>query len=179
MNNDHTHICWPPVFLSPTSLHHATKKQRQQAQINTAKILVVLCFPQIRERFQLKLWESNTIQYLRRSIATDMDNLRPTGKVIRQRKGHISLCCLFNACNRKFEANFGNVCLSGRARGSWVGGGGGGRSGMFQGCNEVRLRILYPLDKCTVYDLFAIKRRYIMLQRQSQSLSMVNKIVYS
>ena len=59
------------------------------------------------------------------------------------------------------------------------GGGGGGRSGMFQGCNEVRLRILYPLDECTVYDLFAIKRRYIMLQRQSQSLSMVNKIVYS
>ena len=67
----------------------------------------------------------------------------------------------------------------------WAGGrggvglGGGGRSGMFQGCNEVRLRILYPLDECTVYDLFAIKRRYIMLQRQSQSLSMVNKIVYS
>ena len=57
--------------------------------------------------------------------------------------------------------------------------GGGGRSGMFQGCNEVRLRILYPLDECTVYDLFAIKCRYIMLQQQSQSLSMVNKIVYS
>ena len=178
MNNDNTHICWPPVFLSPTSLHHATKKQRQQAQINTAKILVVLCFSQIRERFQPKLCESNTIQYLRRSIATDMNNLRPTGKVIRQRKGHISLCCLFNACNRKFEANFGNVGLSGRAWGSWVGGG-GGRSGMFQGCNEVGLRILYPLDERTVYDLFAIKRRYIMLQRQSQSLSMVNKIVYS
>ena len=125
MNNDNTHICWPPVFLSPTSLHHATKKQRQQAQINRAKILVVLCFPQIRERFQPKLCESNTIQYLRRSIATDMNNLRPTGKVIRQRKGRISLCCLFNACNRKFEANFGNVGLSGRAWGSWVGGGGG------------------------------------------------------
>ena len=58
-------------------------------------------------------------------------------------------------------------------------GGGGGRYGMFQGWNEVRLRILYPLDECTVYDLFAIKRRYIMLQRQSQSLSMVNKIVYT
>ena len=58
-------------------------------------------------------------------------------------------------------------------------GGGGGRSGMFKGCNEERLRILYPLDECTVYDLFAIKCRYIMLQRQSQSLSMVNKIVYS
>ena len=50
---------------------------------------------------------------------------------------------------------------------------------MLQGCNEVRLRILHPLDECTVYDLFAIKRRYIMLQQQSQSLSMVNKIVYS
>ena len=58
MNNDNTHICWPPVFLSPTSLHHATKKQRQQAQINTAKSLVVVCFPQIRERFQTKICES-------------------------------------------------------------------------------------------------------------------------
>ena len=156
MNNDNTHICWPPVFLSPTSFHHATKKQRQQAQINTAKILVALCFPQIREPFQPKLCESNTIQYLRRSIATDMNNLRPTRKVIRQRKGHISLCCLFSACNRKSEAHFGNVGLSGSAWGSWVVRGGGGRSGMFQGCNEVRLRILYPLDECTVYDLFAI-----------------------
>ena len=101
-------------------MHHATKKQRQQAQINTSKILVVLCFPQIRERFQPKLCESNTIQYLRCSIATHMNNLRPTGKVIRQRKRHISLRCLFSACNRKFEANFGNVGLSWRA---WGGGG--------------------------------------------------------
>ena len=44
---------------------------------------------------------------------------------------------------------------------------------MLQRCNEVRLRILYPLDECTVYDLFAIKRRHIMLQQQSQPLSMV------
>ena len=57
--------------------------------------------------------------------------------------------------------------------------GGGGRSGMLQGCYEGRLRILYPLDECTVYDLFAIKRRHIMLQQQSQPLSMVNNIVYS
>ena len=56
-----------------------------------------------------------------------MKNLRPTGKVIRQRKGHISMCCLFSACNRKFEANFGNVGLSGRA---WETGGGGGRGGV-------------------------------------------------
>ena len=66
------------------------------------------------------------LTYLRCSIATDMKNLRPTGKVIRQRKGHISMCCLFSACNRKFEANFGNVGLSGRA---WETGGGGGRGG--------------------------------------------------
>ena len=76
--------------------------------------------------------------------------LKPTGKVIRQRKGHISL---------------------------WYEG--GRHSGMLQGCNEVRLRILYPLDECTVCDLFAIKRRHIMLQQQSQPLSMVNNIVYS
>ena len=57
--------------------------------------------------------------------------------------------------------------------GLW-GGGGGGRYGMFKGCNEVPQRIF-----CTVYDLFAIKCRYITLQQQSQSLSMVNKIVYS
>ena len=54
-----------------------------------------------------------------------MNNLRPTGKVIRQRKGHISLCCLFSACNIKFEANFGNVGLSGRALGGSVVGGRG------------------------------------------------------
>ena len=71
----------------------------------------------------------------------------------------------------------GMLVSAGGRGGVWSGG--GGRSGMFQGCNEVGLRILYPLDECTVYDLFAIKRRYIMLQRQSQSLSMVNKIVYS
>ena len=71
------------------------------------------------------------------------------------------------------------MLVSAGGRGGVGLGGGGGRSGMFQGCNEVGLRILYPLDECTVYDLFAIKRRYIMLQRQSQSLSMVNKIVYS
>ena len=59
------------------------------------------------------------------------------------------------------------------------GGGGGWGYGIFTGGNEVGLRILFPLDERTVYDLFAIKRRYIMLQRQSQSLSMVNKIVYS
>ena len=55
-----------------------------------------------------------------------MNNLRPTGKVIRQRKGHTSLCCLFSACNRKFEANFGNVGLSGRVWGIGGGTGGGG-----------------------------------------------------
>ena len=49
-----------------------------------------------------------------------MNNLRPTGKVTTQRKGHISLCWLFNARNKKSEANFGNVGLTGRA------GGGGG-----------------------------------------------------
>ena len=57
-----------------------------------------------------------------------MNNLRPTGKVIRQRKGHTSLCCLFSACNRKFEANFGNVGLSGRVWG--IGGGTGGGGGV-------------------------------------------------
>ena len=108
-----------------------------------------------------------------------MNNLRPTGKVIRQRKGHTSLCCLFSACSRKFEANFGNVGLSGRVWGIGDGGGVGWLSGMLQRCNVVRLRILYPLDECTVYDLFAIKSRHIMLQQQSQPLSMVNNIVYS
>ena len=86
MNNDNTHICWPCVFLSPTSLHHATKKQRQQAQINTAKILVALCFPLKSESgFTLNFVNPN-LTYLRWSIATDMNNLRPTGKVITQRK---------------------------------------------------------------------------------------------
>ena len=165
MNNDNTHICWPPVFLSPTSLHHATKKQRQQAQINTAKILVSLCFPQIRERFV-----NPNLTYLRWSIATDMNNLRPTGKVITQRKGHISLCWLFSACKRTFQANFGNVGLIWRAMGA-------GRGALLQGCNEVPLRILYPLDECTGYPLFASKRRHIMSQQQSQSLPIVINVM--
>lgn len=46
-----------------------------------------------------------------------MKNLRLTGKVITHRKGHISLCWLFNARNKKFEANFGNVGLIERAGG--------------------------------------------------------------
>ena len=50
---------------------------------------------------------------------------------------------------------------------------------MLQRCNEVRLRILHPMDECTVYDLFAIKSRHIMLQQQSQPMPMVNNIVYS
>ena len=71
---------------------------------------------------------------------------------------------------------------AGGCGGLGVGRGGGGvgwLSGMLQRWNEVRLRILYPLDECTVYDLFAIKSRHIMLQQQSQPLSMVNNIVYS
>ena len=52
-----------------------------------------------------------------------MNNLRPTGKVITQGKGHISLCWLFTVCNRKLEADFGNVGLTGRGKGR---GGGGG-----------------------------------------------------
>ena len=87
-----------------------------------------------------------------------MNNLKPTGKVITQRKANISLCWLFNACNRKFEANCGDVGMTGRARGG---------GGLLQGCSEARLRILYPLDECTVYDLFS-SRRHIMSQQQSQ-----------
>ena len=51
-----------------------------------------------------------------------MNNLRPTGKVITQGKGHISLCWLFTVCNRKLEADFGNVGLTGRAKGRGGGG---------------------------------------------------------
>lgn len=58
------------------------------------------------------------LTYLRCSIATDMNNLMPTIKVITQRKGHISRCWLFSACNRKFEANFGDVGLSEKAKGA-------------------------------------------------------------
>ena len=71
-----------------------------------------------------------------------------------------------------------SVWAGGRGRLGVVGGGGGG-GGVLACCNEVRLRFLYPLDECTVCDLFAIKRRHIMLQQQSQPLSMVNNIVYS
>ena len=46
-----------------------------------------------------------------------MNNLKPTGKAITQRKANISLCWLFNACNRKFKANFRDVGMTGRARG--------------------------------------------------------------
>ena len=99
-----------------------------------------------------------------------MNNLRPTGKVIRQGKGHISLCWLFTACNRKLEAGFGNVGLTGRAK--------GGGGGLLQRRDEVRLRILYPLDECTVYDLFS-SRGNIMSWQQSQPPSMVNNIVCS
>ena len=101
-----------------------------------------------------------------------MNNLKPTGKVITQRKANISLRWLFNACNRKFEANFGDfgdVVMTGRARGG---------GGLLQGCSEARLRILYPLDECTVYDLFS-SHRHIMSQQQSQPPPMVNNIVCS
>ena len=120
MNNDNTHICWPPLFSSPTSFHHATKKQRQEAKINTAKILVFLCFPQTGCGFKLNFVNPN-LTFLSWSIATDMNNLRPTGKVTTQRKGHISLCWLFNARNKKSEANFWNVGLTGRAGGGGAG----------------------------------------------------------
>ena len=73
-----------------------------------------------------------------------MNNLRTTGKVKTQRKGHISLCWRFNACNGKFEANFGKVGLSGRARS-------GAGAGLLQRYNDVRLRMFYLLDMCTVY----------------------------
>ena len=97
-----------------------------------------------------------------------MNNIRPTGKVTTQRKGHISLCWLFTACNRKLEADVG---LTGRAK---EGGGGG----LLQGRNEVRLQILYPLDERTVYDLFS-SRGHIMSQQQSQPPPTVNNIVCS
>ena len=61
----------------------------------------------------------------------------------------------------------------------WPGGeraGGGG--GLLQGRNKVRLRILYPLDECTVYDLFS-SRGHIMSWQQSQPTPMVNNIVCS
>ena len=54
----------------------------------------------------------------------------------------------------------------------------GGGTGLLKGRNEVRLRILYPLDECTVYDLFS-SRGHIMSRQQSQPPPIVNNIVCS
>ena len=59
-----------------------------------------------------------------------------------------------------------------------MGGGGGKVGSLLQGRNEVRLRILYPLDECTEYDLFS-SRPQIMSRQQSQPPPMVNNIVCS
>ena len=60
----------------------------------------------------------------------------------------------------------------------WPGGQRRGGGALLQGRHEVRLRILYLLDECTVYDLFS-SRGHIMSRQQSQPPPIVNNIVCS